>query len=113
MTLDPRTRAGRREECQECIQVEIAREKANMLGRIARKLERALAELAELGPELESNGRQGSVQIRTRYARSYARAGELRWFLVVQREALGLREHADLDRLYPLPASQTLATDRD
>ncbi|HZH79252.1 MAG TPA: hypothetical protein VEY88_24740 [Archangium sp.] len=32
-----------------------------------------------------------------------AEAEKQRWYLVIQREALGLRQHADLEEMYPLP----------
>jgi hypothetical protein len=33
----------------------------------------------------------------------------LRYYLVVQREAMGLRRHADVDRVYPIPPPLRIA----
>jgi hypothetical protein len=41
------------------------------------------------------------------YERLRARARQYRWYLEVQREALGLRHHGFLDRFYAVPGPLT------
>jgi hypothetical protein len=90
-------------------EAEIAAEKANSLGRTARKLEGLLAELQELAaafaaataaPDVTDAARD---ELRRRHAEVRKQAETQRWYLLVQREALGLRQHALIDRYYPLP----------
>jgi uncharacterized protein DUF6665 len=74
----------------ELLEGEILAEKASALGRIARHLERCIAALErEPSPE------------RRRLLR--AEAKRYYWYLVVQREALGFRNHRDLELFYPIP----------
>lgn len=85
------------------IEVELQREKASALRRVGQRLEQLIAELSRLRAEL-SSARPGDR------ARPLARYGELRreaeaqrWKMIVQREALGLTRHDDVDRYYPIP----------
>jgi hypothetical protein len=84
-------------------EAELRAEKAAALARIAGTLEGLLAELQRRGTEF---GRLGSEE-RDRAAEAYDALREqarlYRWYLVVQREALGLFRHDDVDRHYPLP----------
>jgi hypothetical protein len=43
--------------------------------------------------------------VRARYGIMREQALEYRWYLEVQREALGIRSHALLDELYPVPGA--------
>ena len=83
------------------VEEEILRERAAALKRIAGTLEELLSELGALrdrlpGPE---RGPQASA-----YRALWERAQLYRWYLEVQREALGLRGHDVLDEIYPRPA---------
>ena len=71
---------------------EIAQEKAVTLGRAGERLEAALATLAALAAAYTS-------------ARDAAARAELaRQTLLIQREAVGLRHHRDVDAQFPRPA---------
>ena len=91
-------------------ETELRAEKAAALARIAGTLEGLLA---ELGRRRESFGRLSSEQ-RAAATEAYDALREqarlYRWYLVVQREALGLCRHDDVDRHYPLP--EPLSTHR-
>ncbi len=63
---------------------EIVREKAATLGRAGERLEAALAEVAEI-------------------ARAWRAAETARQTLLIQREAVGLRHHRDVDQQFPRP----------
>ena len=74
----------------ELLEGEILAEKAAALGRIAHKLEKTLAALAT----------ETSV---AKHRALLAEAKKYYWYLVVQREALGFRNHRELERFYPIP----------
>lgn len=82
---------------------ELQAERAAALARIAGTLEGLLAELRRRREEME--GLTGAERQRAHQAYDVLRAQArlYRWYLVVQREALGLFRHDDLDRVYPLP----------
>ncbi|MBX2797254.1 MAG: hypothetical protein KTR31_06300 [Myxococcales bacterium] len=84
---------------------ELLAEQAVSLGRAGRRLmERCTAarELAEqLRDSVDGPEREALLQ---RYADAYRAVRQARWELVVQREAMGLRNAArELDELYPMP----------
>jgi hypothetical protein len=82
---------------------ELRAEKAAALARIAGALETLLADLArrrEAFAGLPSGDRPGA---REAYAALLEQAQLYRWYLIVQREALGLFRHEEVDRQYPLP----------
>jgi hypothetical protein len=74
----------------ELLDGEILAEKAAALGRIVGKLENLLTALAT----------ETSV---ARHRLLRAEAKKYYWYLVVQREALGFRNHRELERYYPIP----------
>jgi hypothetical protein len=73
---------------------EIHGEKAAALARIARTLSETLAALDAAPP-----GRDRRALLR--------QARLFRWYLEVQREAVGLHRHEDLDVFYPVPGEET------
>jgi hypothetical protein len=84
-------------------EAELRAEKAAALARIAGMLEGLLAELRrrrESFGGLSSEERAPAVEA---YDALREQARLYRWYLVVQREALGLFRHDDVDRHYPLP----------
>lgn len=101
----------------ETVESEIRKEKAEALGRAGERLEQAIRDLERLrqeflhrvaaGPAPVLDGRRGLPadleQTLTAYARLYEEARQLRHVLIVQREAVGLWKHEDVDRQYPLP----------
>jgi hypothetical protein len=107
----------------EAIESEIRKEKAEALGKAGERLERALQELDTLrqdffhlitvrasGPSRE--GREGiSAEVERRlaeYAMLREQARQFRHALIIQREAVGLWRHEDVDRQYPMPGPLTL-----
>ena len=81
---------------------EIAREKAATLGRLGRQLKVALAAL-ETFDQSRSLPDQGDSARRTERRRLLAEAACALWYLVVQREACGLWNTAQLMRDYRVP----------
>lgn len=84
-------------------EAEIRAEKAAALARIAGTLEGILSELQrrrDAFDRLPSGERAGAAEA---HATLREQARLYRWYLVVQREALGLFRHDDVDRHYPLP----------
>lgn len=82
---------------------EIAREKASGLGRTGQLLEEAIARLNALSRSVETLGTADREEAIAEYSTVRKRALELRWYLEVQREAMGLRRHTDLDQFFPIP----------
>ena len=77
------------------LQYEIAEERASALGRLGRRLEAALAALAEC-PRTDNSNRE----IRKRLVEQ---AGYALWLFVVQREACGLNNTAHVLQVYRVP----------
>ena len=91
-------------ETHERIKEEIVREKAAALGRAGERLEAALAEVVGLAErwraasapdERERSGRE--------YERAWRAAEAARLALLIQREAVGLRDQRVVDQQYPRP----------
>lgn len=93
-----------RQESLRRTEEEIVREKAATLGRAGERLDAALAEVAALGQALDA---ERDPARRPRLLREYEaarqRAAAARQTLVIQREAIGLRHHRDVDRQFPEP----------
>ncbi|HWW95082.1 MAG TPA: hypothetical protein VN375_17055 [Vicinamibacteria bacterium] len=86
------------------VEEEILRERAAALKRISEALAELLSELGALGaPRGQLSGPERASRA-TAYRALWERARLYRWYLEVQREALGLRGHDVLDELYPRPA---------
>lgn len=84
-------------------EAELNKERAGALGNTARKLEGLLEKCAELRAQLEKTS---DASLRALLLRDYREAREeserQRWNLCVQREAMGLRRHDDVDRIYAI-----------
>jgi len=93
-------------ETQARVEREIAHEKAVTLGRAGERLEAALADLAALAAAWHASA--ADVDVRARLAAEYDDAWRVaetaRQMLLIQREAVGLRHHRDVDRQFPPPA---------
>jgi hypothetical protein len=84
---------------------ELNEERAAALLRISRTLESLIADLhASRARALLATGAERARELDV-YRALRARAVEYRWYLEVQREALGLRHHHRLDEFYPIPAA--------
>lgn len=86
------------------VEHEIVAEKASGLGRMADRLEAALTELSALGAAAAAVVRAEERAARVAaYNACRARAEELYFWLCVQREAIGIRNHDLVAQLYPIP----------
>jgi hypothetical protein len=106
------------------IESEIRKEKAEALGRAGERLEKTLLEIEGLRQELLSLAKEHLEppagdrdrllremrQNLAAHARLCEEAKQLRLTLIIQREAVGLWRHEDVDRQYPVPAPLPLPT---
>jgi hypothetical protein len=93
-----------RREGFERLEREIVREKAAALGRAGERLESALADVEALGQALDvETDTQYRGALLQRYEQARQRARLARTMLLIQREAIGLRSHRDVDRQFPEP----------
>ena len=90
--------ARTRLEALDELEQEFIGERANALGRVARRMERALAALREFG---RAEGEQGHD--RAGREELVAAAGEAVWCYLVQRESLGLHRNEEALRSYEVP----------
>ncbi|HXG02092.1 MAG TPA: hypothetical protein VNO23_01585 [Candidatus Binatia bacterium] len=95
--------AGRRREAYERLQSEIAREKAATLGRAGERLQAALDEAWALLARLEQAPPAERGGLLAAYRRARDRAVQARLTLIIQREAIGLRQHRIVDQQFPEP----------
>jgi len=95
---------NQREEALQRTEKEIIAEKAATLGRAGERLEAALGLVAELRRVVES-----AVDPAARawaiagYRQARSRALDARHTLIIQREAIGLRNHRIVDQQFPEP----------
>jgi hypothetical protein len=94
--------------------IELIKEAAGALARSGERLEKALRQLrsAEELLELGSNTRTPSSREERieQYKIAWSRAEKARYLYIVQREAIGFRNHKFADHLYPLPLRRNLST---
>lgn len=86
------------------VEGELAQEKASALARTTERLEGALAELAALDEALAGapEGEEREARL-ARRAEVRRRAAQQLWYVIIQREALGLRDHEVVYRTYRVP----------
>jgi hypothetical protein len=82
---------------------ELAEERVAALTRISRTLESLIAQLGASREQLQHLDGPRRDRELERYREMRARALRYRWYLDVQREALGLRHHSTLDDFYRVP----------
>jgi hypothetical protein len=80
---------------------EIRSEMANALGRIGRKFQYLVAQVKQLEPAMEI----GPAEALERYWEVLQEARLYYWYLIVQRESVGLRNHEDVHREYGVPVA--------
>jgi hypothetical protein len=97
---------GRREtaEGQGRIELELMEERAAALRRISQTLESLIEELSQLRADIGAIHWSTPSPDVARYRELRRRAVRYRWYLEVQREALGLHPNHRLDEFYPIPA---------
>jgi hypothetical protein len=87
-------------EAQDAIQRDLQAERAGALARATERLESALAELAAADAASAAAPTPAAREVRREALRL---AGERLWFVVIQREAIGLRRHEDLYEVLRVP----------
>lgn len=93
-----------REEALQRTEQEIRAEKAATLGRAGERLEAALAAAAEIRRALDAAVDPAARRrLRAEYEAAQRRALDARRILVIQREAIGLRNHRLVDQQFPEP----------
>jgi hypothetical protein len=86
------------------VEEEIVKEKAAALGRAGERVEDALAEVAAVSRALDvETASSRRAALLADYEAARRRAITARQMLVIQREAIGLRYHRDVDRQFPEP----------
>jgi hypothetical protein len=90
-------------EAQARIEREIAGEKAAALGRAGERLEAALHEAHEIAARLATAPAAEQARLGLAYEQARTRAQAARVALVIQREAVGLRQHRVVDQAFPEP----------
>ncbi len=93
-----------REEALQRTEKEIVAERAATLGRAGERLETALRLAAELhDASREAPAGEARERARASYRHARTRALEARRILIIQREAIGLRNHRLVDQQFPEP----------
>lgn len=85
------------------VEAEIREEMASSLGRVGRVIDEQLAEMARLVAELPGLVEEAREAHVAAYNRARAKAQEYLFYLMVQREAMGLRNHDGVERMYRIP----------
>jgi hypothetical protein len=85
------------------IEVQLRQEKAQSLRRVGDKLEKLIDELTRLERELTTASGPVRTKKLAQYQQIRADAEQQRWYLVVQREAMGLWNHQEVDLMYRIP----------
>lgn len=82
---------------------ELAEERVAALNRIARHLEQRIHTLNELRASADDVAGETRTALLQRYRELRVDALRYRWYLDVQREALGLRPHETVEQYYGVP----------
>ena len=98
-------------ERHEAVLRQLNEERVAPLTRISRTLESTIEQLQAIRTRVECLSGDASSADTNEYDRLRARATQYRWYLEVQREALGLRHHGFLDRFYAVPGPLQTTTD--
>jgi len=87
------------------IEVEIQGEKAKALGRTARAFERELDHLRTFERRLAGLSLRERAKLEPEHQALRRQVARRLWFLIVHREAIGLRRHESLYEAYQIPRS--------
>jgi len=96
-------RMRRTAETHDRIVRELNQERAAALRRISGVLEGLIAQLHQIRASLSELPQIDQARTVARYREVRALALQYRWYLEVQREAMGLRQHQRLDEFYKIP----------
>jgi hypothetical protein len=95
---------SRLQDAHRRINDELAQERAGALGRAGERLEAALAHVTSLGRQLDTTRDPAEhTRLLGEYESARRRAVHARLALVIQREALELRQHRIVDQQFPEP----------
>jgi len=82
---------------------ELQEERAAALARISRRLERLLEQCEATREQIARGRNEDRARALAAYRDLREEAVKYRWYLEVQREAIGLRNHRNLDEFYRIP----------
>ncbi len=82
---------------------ELQEERAAALARISRRLERLIEQLQATREQIAHGRDEDRARDLAAYRDLHKQALKYRWYLEVQREAIGLRQHQRIDEFYPIP----------
>lgn len=82
---------------------ELNEERIAALTRISGTLESLIGQLKQLREHIPAQHPSAGERDLTTYRELHERARKYRWYLEVQREALGMRHHRILDELFAIP----------
>jgi hypothetical protein len=85
------------------LESELAQERAATLGRLGRRLEKALAKLRAYDEAQQESETSAPTRNNSARRELVLDAGEALWYLVIQRELTGFRENRTLMRDYGVP----------
>ncbi len=93
-----------RADALERTELEIKSEMAASLGRIGSMLAALITDLRQMREELEFLPEpEERAEKLHKYSQIHSRAHLYYWYLMVQREAIGITNHNSLRELYPIP----------
>jgi len=98
---------ARTAEAHDRLAWELNEERVSALRRISQTLEKLIVQVREAGDSLRRVAPGERDRAVTEYRELRSRAAQYRWFLEVQREAMGLRHHHGLDEFYRIPPDVT------
>ena len=82
---------------------ELQEERAAALSRISRRLEFLIAQLEATREQIAHARDDDRARNVAAYRELHKQAVKYRWYLEVQREAIGLRQHQRIDEFYRIP----------
>jgi hypothetical protein len=85
---------------------DLQEERAAALARISRRLEHLLEQLRAAREQIAHGGDDDRARHVAAYRELREQAVKYRWYLEVQREAIGLRHHQRLDEFYRIPPAE-------
>ena len=100
---------GRTADAFAMLEHQLAEERVGALGRIGGRLDTLLRLLADLTARFGDLAGHERVEALVQYQSLHAEARRYRWYLEVQRDAVGIRGHDVVDRMYPLPPRNPVA----
>lgn len=99
-------------------ELDIMKEKAETLGRTGAKLEESLRRLRGLQEQIRILKKQGKGtpevnDLIREFNEVHAKALQYLHYLIIQREAMGFRRHANVQRMYKIPAKKSPLLNND